>query len=107
MRTSISALALIHRTTPSGERAWLTQWNARWQALSMVGGHKHDDESFRTCCVREIGEELSLRPDHDYRVADQPRGHLEFDDWSRSAHEQTHYVLEIFDVELLHAAAIK
>ena len=50
MRTSIAALALIRRVEP---RAWLAQWNEHWEALSFIGGHVHEGESFRDACERE------------------------------------------------------
>ena len=45
--------------------------NAKWQALSLIGGQKHDDEKFRECCIREVCEELALSLDQ-FQVADEP-----------------------------------
>ena len=50
MRVSEAALALITRVTPQGEAEYLTQWNEKWQAYSLIGGHREPDESFRDCC---------------------------------------------------------
>ena len=107
MRISTAALALIRRTTPDGVPQWLTLWNENWRALSLVGGHRHADESFRDCCVREVTEELELVPDLDFRVAPAPEDHLEYVAESGSAGVPTAYTMELFPVELLTDTARK
>ena len=99
MRISIAAFGLIQRALPTSERVWLTQWNAHWQGLNLIGGKKHEDETFRDCSVREVCEELHVTPAQ-IRVADEPLRRLEFDAWSKRAQAETHYYFEIFDVEL-------
>ena len=94
MRTSIASLAVISRIGPGGERQWLTQWNDKWQALNLIGGQKHDDESFLDCCKREIAEELGLAPEQFVVSPESTR--LEFEAFSQSAHAETHYHFEIF-----------
>jgi 8-oxo-dGTP pyrophosphatase MutT (NUDIX family) len=96
MRQSQAALAVIHRTT-AGETEFLVQWNEGWQALHLVGGHRRKEESFHACLVREIEEELGLRP-KEYRVAEHPLAHLEYIAYSRAANQETAYVMELFDV---------
>ncbi len=105
MRTSVGAFALIRRRGPAGGEEWLTNWNAGWRALNLVGGHKHDDESFRDCCAREVAEELGLVPGADFRVAPEPERRLEYVAESRRAGEKTAYTQEAFAVDLLTDAA--
>ena len=40
MRISEAALALITRINAHGETEYLTQWNEKWQAYSLIGGHR-------------------------------------------------------------------
>jgi 8-oxo-dGTP pyrophosphatase MutT (NUDIX family) len=98
MRKSQAALALICRQGPAGTE-YLVQWNAKWQALHLVGGHRRPDESFRDCLVRELAEEIGLAPG-DGRVAERPFAHMEYRAFSRSAGVETLYVIELFEVEL-------
>jgi ADP-ribose pyrophosphatase YjhB (NUDIX family) len=105
MRTSVGAFAVFRRPTASGAVEYLTQWNDRWHAFHLVGGHKEPDESFRTCCVREVTEEVHLEEGRDFRVADRPLAHLEYVAFSRGAGEETAYTVELFDAELLGEAA--
>jgi 8-oxo-dGTP pyrophosphatase MutT (NUDIX family) len=100
MRSSIASIALIRREV-AGQTLWLAQWNDAWNAFNFVGGHKHDNESFRECLVREIEEELGLSDGHDVLVASAPLQHLEYTDISQRTGEQTAYVIELFDVALL------
>ena len=39
MRISEAALALITRVNMRGEMEYLTQWNEKWQAYSLIGAH--------------------------------------------------------------------
>ncbi len=113
MRTSTASLAVIRQPGPDGMPRYLAQWNERWQAFNLVGGHKHENESFRACLVRELSEELGILPepgDPDGaglpengprgRVAREPIGRLEYEAFSQSAHERTSYRLELFVVDL-------
>src|SRR4051812_5138231 len=61
-RISVASLAVIRRSGPDGLPRYLTQYNAKWQAFSAIGGHKRDNESHRACMVREIAEELGVFP---------------------------------------------
>ena len=105
MRVSIGAFALIRRRAPGGADEWLCNWNAGWNALNLVGGHKRPDESFRDCCQREVAEELELVPGSDFRVAPEREDHLEYIADSRRTGEKTAYTLEVFLVDLLTDAA--
>lgn len=100
MRQSIASLALIRRGRGL-ETRWLAQWNAKWRCFHFVGGHKHDDESFRQCVIRELTEELQIAEASGFAVAQQPLARLDYTAWSDSAGQQTHYVMELFDVELI------
>ena len=86
-RQSIAAAALIRRTE-AAQVLWLARWSRSWKRFHLVGGHKHDEESFRECLVREIGEELGLVEDADYEMAAVPTAHLEFTAWSEGAKEE-------------------
>lgn len=99
MRRSIGSIAIIRHLMAS-HPIWLAQWNSSWCAYNFIGGHKHDDESFRECLVREIVEELNIEEGKDFQVATLPLGHLEYTDVSRRNGEATEYVIELFSVEL-------
>jgi 8-oxo-dGTP pyrophosphatase MutT (NUDIX family) len=102
MRSSEASLAIITRTTFDGETEYLTQWNEKWDAYSLVGGHREDGESFRDCCIREIEEELSLKSEVDFRVDLLPIApSLEYSAFSKSAGVETHYRFELFVTELM------
>jgi 8-oxo-dGTP pyrophosphatase MutT (NUDIX family) len=105
MRRSEGALALV-LCTEGGRTCLLAQWNARWQALSLVGGHRRPGESFRDCLLREVAEELRLSP-ADFTAGDAPLARLEYVAWSEGAAAQTEYVLEVFAVELPGGAAAR
>ena len=55
--------------------------------------------------IREIGEELEIVAGQDFLVADQPLAHLDYTAWSDGARQETHYVMELFEVQLLGEAA--
>jgi len=59
MRESLGALALIRKEAEEGT-LWLGRWNRHWRSYSLVGGHKHPQETFGECIIREVGEELGL-----------------------------------------------
>src|SRR5438105_14063907 len=103
MRQSEAALALIRRPGPAGVE-YLVQWNARWNALNLVGGHRRPQESYRDCLVRELDEELDVRPGPDCAVAEGPTARLEYVAFSKSAGEETAYTMELFEVTLTPAA---
>ncbi len=105
MRTSLAALALLRRAAANGRVEYLGQWNEGWHAFHFVGGHKRDSESFRDCCVREVSEELGLTDGQGFRVAAERRSHLRYIHWSERAKADTAYTVELFDAELLGAAA--
>lgn len=66
-----------------------------------MGGHRHEDETFRECLVREILEELHLMEWTHYRVLPpEPLSHLEYSAWSESAQQETHYSMEVYSVAL-------
>lgn len=104
MRTSFAALAIIRRRQ-SGTPQWLVQWNEGWQCLALIGGHKHTDESFRECIVREVMEELHLENNTNFRAAAEPLAHLEYTAWSARAQAETAYAVELFAVELIGSGA--
>lgn len=106
MRRSLAGLALIQREA-SEHTSYLVQWNANWQRFSLVGGHKHDDESFRECLIRELFEELGLHVESDLQVSDQPITRAEYTCWSESARQDTCYELELFDVTVLTPVAMQ
>ncbi len=101
MRTSVAAFALIRRAVAAGCVEYLARWNEGWKAFHFVGGHKHDGESFRACCVRETAEELGLVESRDFRLAAERRNHLRYVHFSERAKVETDYTVELFDVELL------
>ncbi len=90
MRHSSAALAIIQRND-----TWLVQWNANWQAYSLIGGHIEPGESFRECCIREITEELECDAS-DVDVAVEPYAELRFVEYSKAARERTHYHWQLF-----------
>lgn len=102
MRISEAALALITRVNARCETEYLTQWNEKWQAYSLIGGHRDEGESFRECCMREVEEELGLKRDVDFILAEAPIGPpLQFTGFSRSAQVETKFVFELFQATLL------
>jgi len=98
MRESIAAMALIQRRD-NGQTAILCQWNDRWGCFHLVGGHKHPDESFRDCAIREVEEELALQHLADFRVDHEPSGCARFTAWSNAAERTTRYIIEVFSAE--------
>lgn len=105
-RSSHAGLALIARVNAAGGTEVLAQWNERWQAWSLIGGHREAGESFRECCLREVEEELGLRREIDFTVAAAPISPtVEFTMFSKSARAETRYAMELFSVEILSTAA--
>jgi isopentenyldiphosphate isomerase len=102
MRISQGSFALIARQS-SGRTELLTQWNERWRAFSLIGGHKTDGESFRTCLSREVSEELGLTEGKEFKASNEPILHAEYTAWSASAKSVTAYTHEVFQVELVGA----
>ena len=100
MRISQASMALITRSGPGDNPRWLAQWNEKWQAFNLVGGHRKSDESSRDCCVREVVEELRLRPEVDFVVATEPRVVLRYEAFSRSSQTVTQYEMTLFEVKL-------
>lgn len=100
MRQSIASIALIRRGQGQ-QTQWLAQWNRSWRCYNFVGGHKHDDESFRQCVIREVTEELEIAEGSGFAVAQQPLARLDYTAWSAGAGQQTLYVMELFEVELI------
>jgi 8-oxo-dGTP pyrophosphatase MutT (NUDIX family) len=99
MRESEAAVALVRREQ-DGQTVWLTQWNPKWGRFHFVSGHRRPQETFRECLVREIAEELQLTEGADYQVSPRAPMHLYFADFSESAHTETWYNMELFEVEL-------
>lgn len=99
-RQSQGAAALICRHR-NGRCEWLTRWNEKWASYYFVGGHKHEDETFAQCLVREIKEELGIDLGKDFVMADRPVAHLEYTAPSRSASVATDYTIEMFGVQSL------
>lgn len=101
MRISEASLALITRVNAQGETEYLTQWNEKWHAYSLIGGHREEGESFRECCIREVEEELGLTRDVDFILTDSPiNPSLRFTGFSRSAQVDTMFVFELFEAML-------
>jgi hypothetical protein len=99
IRESVAAIGVIRRSE-GDQTHWLAQWNAKWNAYALVGGHKWPKESFRACVIREIDEVLGLVEGADFLIADKPIAHLEYTAWSASAEEETAYTMELFDIDL-------
>jgi 8-oxo-dGTP pyrophosphatase MutT (NUDIX family) len=99
MRESIAAIALITRQQ-DGQTLWLARWNQKWRGFYFVGGHRHDDESFRECLVRELQEKLTVDAEKDCLIGVNPKAHLDYIAWSQAAQAETHYTMELFDVQL-------
>ncbi len=118
MRTSTASLAVIRRPGADGSPSYLAQWNEKWKAFNLVGGHKRDSESHRACLVRELAEELGIVPGPDdpdaaaagqqpgplCHIAREPLGRLEYEGYSQSAGERSFYRIELFAVGLSPAA---
>jgi 8-oxo-dGTP pyrophosphatase MutT (NUDIX family) len=102
LRQSEGGIALCERTL-TGQREWLAQWNDNWKAFFFVGGHRHSDETFRDCVVREIQEELGLGS-WDFEVAPKPAHQLQYRAQSRSANELTAYHMELFEAQIVPGA---
>ena len=94
-RQSLAALAFITRVNSFGQPEYLTQWNCRWNAYCLIGGHVEDGESFRQCCMREIEEELECTS-VDYELAPYPYATLRFPEFSKAAREDTDYHWQVF-----------
>jgi 8-oxo-dGTP pyrophosphatase MutT (NUDIX family) len=101
LRRSYGAIALIECPYGPDSRSWLARWNRHWESYFFVAGHKHDNESSRDCIVRELGEELGIAEGRNFLVPARPITRLEFDAWSRSVQVETHYVMDIFPVQIL------
>ncbi|HKQ88601.1 MAG TPA: NUDIX domain-containing protein [Candidatus Acidoferrales bacterium] len=106
MRKSLAAFALIqHPHSP--QPRWLGQWNRKWGAYNLVGGHKKESESFNACCCREIQEELNLYQQNDFIVELLPMSRLAYTAWSASKKCETAYEVELFQTRLLHHEALQ
>ncbi len=99
MRNSVAAIALI-QWQAGGQTKWLARWNDNWNAFSFVGGHKHPQESFRDCLLREVAEELGLEPEADFLIAEKAHSHLEYVAWSDGERAETAYTMELYTLEL-------
>jgi 8-oxo-dGTP pyrophosphatase MutT (NUDIX family) len=104
-RRSVAAVALIRRLE-LWQTLYLTQWNPNWRALHLIAGHKHPEESFRVCLIREVGEELGLSEAKDFVASSGPLARLDFDALSGSARQMTAYTMEVFGVELIGDSAL-
>lgn len=98
-RQSLGAAAVVCRQSGL-QLVWLARWNKNWQCYYLVGGHKHEGESFRECLTREIREELGLEEGKECVISPRPCRRLEYDQWSESARAETHYCIELFAVKL-------
>jgi 8-oxo-dGTP pyrophosphatase MutT (NUDIX family) len=104
MRISQASMALITRAEPGATPLWLAQWNDKWQAFNLVGGHRKAEENARECCLREVAEELNLRPGVEFEVAAEPLAVLRYEAFSQSAQTVTRYEMTLFEVTLGNAA---
>jgi len=79
----------------------LTQWNEKWQAYSLIGGHREEDESFWEYCIREVEEELGLKWEVGFMVSGEPVAPtFEFTMYSKAARQGTRYQMQLFRVEV-------
>lgn len=106
MRESVAAVALINDTR-SSRTLYLAQWNPHWSAYNFISGHKRPRESFRECIIREVSEELGLITKAEFSASAKPLIHLEYTAWSKSAAEETFYIIELFDVRLITGASLR
>lgn len=106
MRQSTAAFAVITRDN-NGVREWLAQWNRAWNAYNLVGGHRHEDESYRECLIREIEEELGFELSTDYEIVGVTSLPVEYTAWSERAKEDTQYHMELFPVILTPDALVR
>ena len=104
MRESVAAEAIICGREVNPPR-WLARWNGQWNCFHLVGGHKEAEESFRQCMIREMAEELGVEEGRDFTVSAEPAKHLEYVAWSARAQADTLYTVELFQVEIVGAAA--
>ena len=96
-RVSEASVALICRREQDQPR-WLARWNRNWQCYYFIGGHRHDDETFRECLEREMQEELAVLEGIHYTVSDEPIACIDYVAESGSAGVDTQYILQVFDV---------
>ena len=99
MRASNAALAIVTRVNSLGSAEYLTQWNNRWQAYSLIGGHVEEGETFQQCCIREVAEELEC-DQHSIAAAPYPYATLRFREFSRAAKVETDYHWQVFIVRV-------
>jgi hypothetical protein len=101
LRTSEGAVALIRGKDRHGQDAVLAQWNERWGAFFLIGGHRDGTETFRQCVAREVVEELELArgEPHEFEV-EPPYPPLEYVAWSRGYDQYTAYTMHRFEVKL-------
>ncbi len=83
LRESRASVALICRHH-GDDVQWLARWNKNWSCYYFVGGHKHDDETYYECLVRELKEELGITGDKDFSALEEPVARLEYTAWSKS-----------------------
>jgi 8-oxo-dGTP pyrophosphatase MutT (NUDIX family) len=99
IRTSFASLCLITKIDDTGPPKWLTQWNSKWHAYSLLGGHLECDETYFACCEREASEELKCETRR-VVVVSAPIAIIHFREFSRSASELTDYIWHVFDVHV-------
>jgi 8-oxo-dGTP pyrophosphatase MutT (NUDIX family) len=100
MRRSEAIVAVV-RCERDGGILWLARWNDHWQAFHFVAGHKGLGETYRECLVREVAEELGLLEGTDYIAEAALPAPLEYIAFSRGAGVETHYTMELFNLELV------
>lgn len=105
MRTVQAAFAWIEQVSPGGA-LYLCQWNRKWQAFNLIGGHQEPGESAWQCVVREIAEELGLAAGDDIAVAGEPLARIEFTAWSVPLGEWTAYDMTAFAATIASPAAL-
>lgn len=103
MRHVSAAFAWIERETPAGPQ-WLAQWNRKWQAFNLIGGHVEPGETFRECLVREMIEELGIAANQ-FSVAPDRLARIEFEAFSMPAQEVTAYQMVVFRATILSEVA--
>lgn len=105
MRNSEASVGVFQRLV-DGKSQWLLRWNHRWERYSFIGGHREGDETPRECLVREIEEEIGFIDGREYSIVREYPIPVEFEAWSESAQEQTHYRFSLFDVKLADTSVV-
>jgi len=100
LRRSRAALAIVWRPGPGGRPLWLAQWNSGWKCFHLVGGHKHRNETFRQCLLREVTAELHLQEGTDFSADEKPLTRQEYTAYSERYKAETMYEITAVPLEV-------